>query len=207
MRVFITGGSGFIGTRVVEEILRVFPNVNVLNIDRESPKLASHLPYWHRGDLLDSSTFIDAVREFRPTHAIHMAARTDSDARTLDDYRINIEGSANFIKAIKAAGSVERAIYYSTQYVVRAGPLPLSDRESAGKSIWRKQEPDGGTRPPRQRPSRHLDHRSAHKCVGSMASPLSAGVLEGSEEGAVLSSWRRGGGAHMGMLATWPNIP
>lgn len=129
MRVFITGGSGFIGTRVVEEILRVFPNVNVLNIDRESPKLASHLPYWHRGDLLDSSTFIDAVREFRPTHAIHMAARTDSDARTLDDYRINIEGSANFIKAIKAAGSVERAIYYSTQYVVRAGPLPLSDRE------------------------------------------------------------------------------
>jgi nucleoside-diphosphate-sugar epimerase len=129
VRVLVTGGSGFIGTRVVEEILGAFPNIDVLNIDCEKPKLARHLPYWHKSDLLDTATFMDAVKEFRPTHAIHMAARTDGEGRTLDDYRINIEGSANFIEAIKAAGSVERTIYYSTQYVVRAGPLAQSDRE------------------------------------------------------------------------------
>lgn len=129
MRVLVTGGSGFIGTRVVDELLRAFPNVNVLNVDRVRPKLASHLPYWHKGDLLDTSTFIDSVKDFCPTHAIHMAARTDSDGRTLDDYRVNMEGSANFIQAIKAAGCVERTIYYSTQYVVRAGPLAGNDRE------------------------------------------------------------------------------
>lgn len=129
MRLLVTGGSGFIGTRVIEEILRVFPSVDVLNIDLKRPKLASHLAYWRKGDLLNTSTFTDAVKEFCPTHAIHMAARTDSDGRTLDDYQTNIEGSANFIKAIKCAGSVERTIYYSTQYVVRAGTLPGSDRE------------------------------------------------------------------------------
>jgi nucleoside-diphosphate-sugar epimerase len=129
VRLLVTGGSGFIGTRVVEEILRVFPSVDVLNIDLKRPKLASHLAYWHKGDLLNTSTFTDTVKTFCPTHAIHMAARTDSDGRDLDDYRINMEGSANFIEAIKAAGSVERTIYYSTQYVVRAGPLPSSDRE------------------------------------------------------------------------------
>jgi GlcNAc-P-P-Und epimerase len=129
MKVFITGGSGFIGTRVIEELLRVFPGADVLNVDREKPHVKEHLPYWHGGDLLQPSTFIDAVRAFRPTHAIHMAARTDSDGSDLDYYRVNTEGSANFIAAIKAAGSVQRTIYYSTQYVVRAGPLPQCDRE------------------------------------------------------------------------------
>jgi nucleoside-diphosphate-sugar epimerase len=129
VRVFITGGSGFIGTRVIVELLNLYPDVEVLNVDREKPKLLKHLPYWHQGDLLDPTTFISVVKEFRPTHAIHMAARTDSDGRTLADYRVNIEGSANFIEAIKAAGSVERTVYYSTQYVVRAGPLAQNDRE------------------------------------------------------------------------------
>jgi len=129
MRVLITGGSGFIGTRVIERLLSLYPDANVFNIDRESPKLSRHLSYWHKSDLLEPATFMDAVKEFRPTHAIHMAARTDDSGVTLDDYRLNIEGSANFIKAIKAAGSVERTVFYSTQYVVRAGQLAQSDRE------------------------------------------------------------------------------
>lgn len=129
MRVFITGGSGFIGTRVIEELLGLYPDAKLLNVDLEKPKLLKHMPYWHKGDLLDPSTFVDVVKDFRPTYAIHMAARTDCDGRSLDDYRVNIEGSANFVEAIKAAGSVERTVYYSTQYVVRAGPLARSDRE------------------------------------------------------------------------------
>jgi nucleoside-diphosphate-sugar epimerase len=110
-------------------LLSLHPGAEVLNLDREQPKLSKHLPYWQKSDLLDPATFIDAVREFRPTHAIHMAARTDCDGHTLDEYRVNIEGSANFIAAIKAAGSVERTVFYSTQYVVRPGPLAQSDRE------------------------------------------------------------------------------
>jgi nucleoside-diphosphate-sugar epimerase len=110
-------------------MLCAFPGIDILNIDQEKPKLASHLQFWHRGDLLNKATFMAAVVEFCPTHAIHMAARTDSDGRTLDDYRINIDGSANFMEAIKTAGSVERTVYYSSQYVVRAGPLASNDRE------------------------------------------------------------------------------
>jgi len=79
---------------------------------------------------------MDVIKEFRPTHAIHMAARTDDSGRTLDDYRINIQGSANFIEAIKSVRSVERTVYYSTQYVVRAGPLANNDREYRPVNIY-----------------------------------------------------------------------
>lgn len=129
MRVFVTGGSGFIGTHVVDRLLDLYPDAKVLNVDVEQPKLTSHLPYWYKGDLLDRSTFMDRVKEFSPTHAIHMAARTDSDGQTLDDYRLNTAGTANFIEALKNTGTVQRTIYYSTQYVVRPGPLQQSDRE------------------------------------------------------------------------------
>ena len=136
MRVFITGGSGFIGTRVIDRLLSLYPDAEVLNIDRERPKLSRHLPYWYMSDLLEPATFMEAVKEFQPTYAIHMAARTDDSGLTLDDYRVNIEGSANFIKAIKATGSVERTVYYSTQYVVRAGPLSQSDREYRPVNVY-----------------------------------------------------------------------
>jgi len=129
MRIFITGGSGFIGTHMIERLMGLYPDAAVLNVDCESPKLSRHLPYWHKGDLLVPATFVDVVKEFRPTHAIHMAARTDDSSDVLDDYRINIDGTANFIAAIKAAGTVERTVFFSTQYVVRAGMLAESDSE------------------------------------------------------------------------------
>lgn len=130
MRVLITGGSGFIGTRLIKQIQGLYPEAEVLNVDREAPKLSEHSRYWHKSELLEPSTFMGAVKEFRPTHAIHLAANTDvDDILTLDDYRVNIEGSANFIKAIKAAGSVERTVYYSTQLVVQAGAMAQNDRD------------------------------------------------------------------------------
>jgi len=127
MRVLITGGSGFIGTHVIENIIGQYPRAQVLNIDLQQPKLTSHLTFWHRCDLLDLPAFARIVKDYHPTHAIHLAARTDDSGCELSDYLVNIEGSANFINAITAAGGVERTIYYSTQYVVKPGPLAVNE--------------------------------------------------------------------------------
>lgn len=129
MRLFVTGGSGFIGTHMVERVLELYPDAKVLNVDCKEPKLSKHLPYWHKSDLMNLATFIDAVKEFRPTHAIHMGAITDCEASTLDHYLVNMDGTANFMEAIKAAGTVEKSVYFSSQFVVKPGPLPKSDRE------------------------------------------------------------------------------
>lgn len=136
VRVFVTGGSGFIGTHVVDQVLERYPEAEVLNVDREKPMLDKHLTYWHKGDILHPATFFGAVKQFRPTHAIHMAARTDCDGQTLEDYRVNTEGSANFMEAIKVAGSVKRTVYYSSQFVVRPGSLPQHDREYRPVNVY-----------------------------------------------------------------------
>ena len=136
MRILVTGGSGFIGTYVGERLMGGQPDAMMLNIDCVEPKLAGHAPYWRKGDILEKEALRDLVKEFRPAIVIHMAARTDPDGLTLSDYRVNTEGSANLIEAMKEAGSVERAVFYSSQYVVRPGPLAQHDRDYRPVNIY-----------------------------------------------------------------------
>jgi GlcNAc-P-P-Und epimerase len=128
-RILLTGGSGFIGTHLVSRLLEHLPDAEILNLDIEKPKLTAHDRFWRKSDLMDGPALTDAVVEFNPTHVIHLAARTDSDGTKVDDYRINIVGSANLIEAIKQVPHLQRTVFVSTQYVVKPGPLAKSFSE------------------------------------------------------------------------------
>jgi GlcNAc-P-P-Und epimerase len=92
MKVFITGGSGFIGTNLVADLLG--DAVEFLNFDRSPPLDPSHRPYWRVGNILSPPALQEALAEFQPTHLVHLAARVDTDGRTLADYRDNTDGTA-----------------------------------------------------------------------------------------------------------------
>jgi nucleoside-diphosphate-sugar epimerase len=136
MRLLVTGGSGFIGTHLLEHIRNARPDAEILNIDLQQPKLSRHLCYWRKVDILDRPSLIAAVRDLKPTHLVHMAARTDPDGTKLDDYRVNIDGSANVLEAIKTVGTLRRNVFYSTQYVVRPGSLAIHDREYRPVNVY-----------------------------------------------------------------------
>src|SRR5438270_4115516 len=76
-RVMITGGSGFIGTNLVEFYRGA--RAEVMNLDLHPPRDPRHRPLWKRLDMLDEDAVARAVREFQPEYFLHLAARTDLD--------------------------------------------------------------------------------------------------------------------------------
>ena len=52
MRVLVTGGSGFIGTNLIEQ-LSTADNVEILNVDIAKPRNEKHNVFWRNVDIVD----------------------------------------------------------------------------------------------------------------------------------------------------------
>jgi nucleoside-diphosphate-sugar epimerase len=134
MKVLVTGGSGFIGTTLVDRLLS--EGHEVLNVDIRAPKIIAHARHWRELNILDEGRLSAAVREFAPTVMMHLAARTDTEGRTLADYDSNTRGTASVLSAIRDATSVERTLITSTQYVNQYSGEPKHDLDFAPHTVY-----------------------------------------------------------------------
>lgn len=125
MRLLVTGGSGFIGTNLMERFIA--QGIPLLNLDWNPPLNPAHAPYWREADLLDPEALRREVLAFAPTHIVHLAARTDTEEHALDAYRQNHEGTRHLLEAVKQCPSARRIIVTSTQFVCEAGYQPEHD--------------------------------------------------------------------------------
>jgi nucleoside-diphosphate-sugar epimerase len=124
-RIFVTGGSGFIGTNLIESLVQA--GHDVVNFDSICPRNPQHACIFQEGDIVDSGRLSIAVRDFRPDLCVHLAARTDLDGTTLADYDANTVGVRNMIAATQAAGTVSRILFASSRYVHRTEVFPKRD--------------------------------------------------------------------------------
>jgi GlcNAc-P-P-Und epimerase len=129
MRYLVTGGSGFIGTHLVEELLA--NGAIVLNVDTAPPNIEAHKGLWKNQDILEATGLHALFEQFRPTHVIHLAARTDTDGKRLEEYEVNTRGTENVLAAIVATPSIERVIVTSTQFVNQYRGTPVDDLDFA----------------------------------------------------------------------------
>ncbi len=134
-RLLITGGSGFIGTAVVNHQVRC--GAEILNLDIASPTRTDQQAFWQQQDIMDAEGMMRVFAEFKPTHVLHLAARADLDEEhDISEYATNIEGTENVLRATAKSPTVCTAVITSTMFVCEPGYRPVSDTDYRPHTLY-----------------------------------------------------------------------
>lgn len=144
--IFITGGAGFIGSRLVnalraknpEHIIWVFDNLHP-QVHGEIPQ-APDLPadvHFIRGDVADFAAVNKALKAAQPDLIFHLAAETGTGQSYDEPTRYcmaNICGTAHLIEAIRATASCRRVVLAGSRAVYGEGPyIDANGQEYVGQ--------------------------------------------------------------------------
>lgn len=136
MKIAITGGSGFIGTRLIDILIK--ENHNIFIIDKKKskkyPELSKIIDIRDKDDLIKILDGVDII--------IHLAAEhVDSVSPASLYYDVNVDGTANLIEAARTNG-IKKLIFTSSVAVYGLNrPEPNEEDEPRpfedyGKSKW-----------------------------------------------------------------------
>jgi nucleoside-diphosphate-sugar epimerase len=123
---FVTGGSGFIGGRLVRRLVEAGWSVRALaRSDRSATAVADAGAEPVRGDLADPESLRAGAQGCEL--AFHAAAEVGDWGTRADFERSNVQGTGNVLSACRDAG-VRRLVHVSTEAVLLAGqPLVNAD--------------------------------------------------------------------------------
>ncbi|UNM06415.1 MAG: NAD-dependent epimerase/dehydratase family protein [Holosporaceae bacterium] len=125
MKVFITGGSGFIGSHLADRLLA--RGDQVLVIDNFSTGRRDNLKPHDNLEVVEDSITNEAlmhklVSEFKPDIVVHAAASYKDPNNWVEDSQTNATGTAIVCQAMEKAG-VKRMIYFQTALCYGLKPL------------------------------------------------------------------------------------
>jgi UDP-glucose 4-epimerase len=146
MKVFVTGGAGYIGSVCVEELLNAGYQVTVIDNFSEGHRAAvDPRAQLIEGDLANRASLVESMQEARPDAVMHFAsnalvpASMTHPGRYLGD---NVNNAVNLLDACVAAG-VKKFVFSSTCAIFgvpRTVPitehLPKEPINPYGESKW-----------------------------------------------------------------------
>jgi UDP-glucose 4-epimerase len=139
MRALVTGGTGFIGSHLVDALVERGGAVLVVddlstgrerNLDAARPRGATLLV----ADVTDAPAISEAARKFKPDAVFHLAGQIDVRRAVRDpafDATVNVAGTVAVLEAARRAGA--RFVFASTGGAIygegAARTLPLAEEE------------------------------------------------------------------------------
>ncbi len=133
--ILVTGGSGFIGTNLMNYLIE--NKYRCINLDFRPPVNREHLDYWVDVDICKYDEFQNAIKQFKPSHIIHLAATLGMDHKSLNTLEANINGVQNLINIISAM-SLERVLFISSLLVCKGGYIPKNDTDYCAPNFYGK---------------------------------------------------------------------
>jgi nucleoside-diphosphate-sugar epimerase len=114
-RVLVTGGSGFIGSNLID--LLEHSTDSIVNLDVAPPQDGRQQRWWRPCDVCAADLVLKEFRAFRPDVVVHLAARTDLHGATVADYAANTTGVDAVVRAVQAVGTASVAVFASSRLV------------------------------------------------------------------------------------------
>ncbi len=122
MKILVTGGAGFIGSHLVEELLNL--NHSVIALDnlrtgkKENLKSAFSFPGFSfiMGDILDKNTCIRAVKGVDAVYHLACLGVRHSIHSPFENHRVNAEGTLNLLQASREMG-IKKFFFISTSEI------------------------------------------------------------------------------------------
>ncbi|MHA1147962.1 MAG: NAD-dependent epimerase/dehydratase family protein [Promethearchaeota archaeon] len=119
MRAFVTGGTGHVGTALVEVLLKKGYEVYCMvrkDIDNLTflKSLNSDKLFFLNGDLRSPESILKGLQAAQPDYVFHVAAFVSWWARWNTFYEINVKGTQNLFESIEKTSSVKKLIHVST---------------------------------------------------------------------------------------------
>ena len=140
--VLVTGGTGFIGSYVAEDLLAHGHEVVAYDLSTD-PRILKKLGIAddveiRRGDVTDSTDVVRAVRETGATHIVHLAALLTTTARENPRLamRVNIEGTNNVFETARTLSEQVERVAWASSAAVYAPPTNYDD----GSDWWVTEE-------------------------------------------------------------------
>jgi len=132
-KVFVTGGYGFVGRHLVNELLEAGHEVTILSRDRHNPKVplecrkgTLHEVSW---DLSNPASLERILAEYGIDTVFHLAAQTQMSTAILDPYgtfEANIKGTWDLLEACRRQ-KTPRVVVASTDKVYGRSPAPYKE--------------------------------------------------------------------------------
>ncbi len=144
-RILVTGGTGYIGSHTVVELLSAGYEVEILDnlynskieVLDKIEQIAGTKPKFHKVDLLDMNALQEVFNGGNFDAVIHFAglkAVPESVEKPLEYYENNVAGTLNLLKAMRSTG-VKKIIFSSsaTVYGIQESPEYVETMQTGGQ--------------------------------------------------------------------------
>ncbi|MCR4311436.1 MAG: dTDP-glucose 4,6-dehydratase [Candidatus Taylorbacteria bacterium] len=138
--ILVCGGAGFIGSNFIHSILKKYPKVRLINLDKltysgnlDNLKDIEKDKRYHfvKGDISSEKTVTAVFKKYKPDYVANFAAETHVDRSihvgALEFIKTNIQGVFNLLEAVKGNKGVIKYLQVSTDEVY--GTLALDSKD------------------------------------------------------------------------------